>query len=75
MLGDLQLWAEGRHRALWAGLTPTLIRAFPANAAQWLAWEVAMHSLRPQPHQPQGQREEPGPVAQPGAASPALRAE
>lgn len=26
---------------MYAGLTPTLIRAFPANAAQWLAWELS----------------------------------
>ena len=31
----------GGRRALYAGLTPTLIRAFPANAAQWLAWELS----------------------------------
>jgi hypothetical protein len=27
-------------RGLWAGLGPTLARAAPANAAQWLAWEA-----------------------------------
>ena len=31
----------GGRRTLYAGLTPTLIRAFPANAAQWLAWELS----------------------------------
>ena len=40
------LWAEGGRRALYAGLTPTLLRAFPANAAQWLAWEFAIRTLR-----------------------------
>ena len=40
------LWAEGGRRALYAGLTPTLLRAFPANAAQWLAWECAVRTLR-----------------------------
>ena len=30
----------GGAKALYAGLTPTLVRAFPANAAQWLAWEL-----------------------------------
>ena len=25
---------------LYAGLTPTLWRAFPANAAQWLTWDI-----------------------------------
>lgn len=41
------LWAEGGRRALWTGLAPTLVRAFPANACQWLAWEVAMRQLLP----------------------------
>ncbi len=31
----------GGRRTMYAGLTPTLIRAFPANAAQWLAWELS----------------------------------
>lgn len=31
--------AEGGVPRLYAGLGPTLVRAFPANAAQWLAWE------------------------------------
>jgi len=43
----LALWQEKRAAALWAGLTPTLVRAAPANACQWLAWEVAMRYLRP----------------------------
>lgn len=43
------LWAEGGRRALYAGLTPTLLRAFPANAAQWLAWECAVRTLRDTP--------------------------
>jgi solute carrier family 25 (mitochondrial carnitine/acylcarnitine transporter), member 20/29 len=37
-----QLWREGGRRRLYAGLTPTLIRAAPANAAQWLTWEWCM---------------------------------
>jgi hypothetical protein len=41
------LWKEGGRRSLWAGLSPTLVRAFPANACQWLAWEVAMRQLLP----------------------------
>ena len=41
------LWREGGRHALWAGLSPTLLRAFPANACQWLAWEVAMRQLLP----------------------------
>lgn len=32
--------------SLYAGIRPTLIRAFPANAAQWLAWEVAMRCVQ-----------------------------
>ncbi|WIA40020.1 hypothetical protein OEZ86_013444 [Tetradesmus obliquus] len=38
---------EGGRRSLWAGLAPTVARAFPANACQWLAWEVAMRQLLP----------------------------
>ncbi|KAG2426438.1 hypothetical protein HYH02_014796 [Chlamydomonas schloesseri] len=38
------LWREGGVRSLYAGLTPTLVRAFPANACQWLAWEAIMRS-------------------------------
>ena len=33
---------EGGARSLWAGLAPTLARAVPANAAQWLAFEAAL---------------------------------
>ncbi|KAL6759485.1 mitochondrial carrier domain-containing protein [Haematococcus lacustris] len=40
------LWREGGCGALWRGLGPTLVRAFPANAAQWLAWEWASRQLR-----------------------------
>eukprot|EP00803_Ostreobium_quekettii_P008881 evm.model.scf_335EXC.7 EVM.evm.TU.scf_335EXC.7 scf_335EXC:36030-41569(-) len=36
---------SGGVRALYAGLTPTLIRAFPANAAQWVTWEVVVGQL------------------------------
>lgn len=36
---------EGGARALWSGLAPTLARAFPANAAQWLAYELCMSSF------------------------------
>jgi hypothetical protein len=39
------LWAEGRSRALWAGLAPTLARAFPANAVQWLTYEAVVRQL------------------------------
>ncbi|KAI7838108.1 hypothetical protein COHA_008116 [Chlorella ohadii] len=43
ILKQLQiLYREDGLRALYAGLSPTLIRAFPANAAQWLAWELCM---------------------------------
>lgn len=46
ILEYLQLWDEGRWKSMYAGLTPTLIRAFPANAVQWLAWELAINGLR-----------------------------
>jgi hypothetical protein len=36
------LHCEGGVRRLYAGLTPTLLRAAPANAAQWLTWELCM---------------------------------
>ncbi|KAG2425233.1 hypothetical protein HXX76_013818 [Chlamydomonas incerta] len=39
------LWREGGLRSLYAGLSPTLVRAFPANACQWLAWEGIMRGL------------------------------
>lgn len=35
----------GGLKTLYAGLSPTLIRAFPANAAQWLAWELCMQQV------------------------------
>lgn len=39
------MWREGGVRALWAGLAPTVVRAAPANAAQWLAYELALQQL------------------------------
>lgn len=36
------LWKEGRLKALYSGLLPTIVRAFPANAAQWLVWELCI---------------------------------
>jgi Mitochondrial carrier protein len=41
-----QVHAERGVRGLWAGLGPTLIRAFPANAAQWLVWELTTSLLQ-----------------------------
>lgn len=41
-----RMWHEGGVRCWWAGLTPTLIRAFPANAAQWVVWELSTSLLR-----------------------------
>ena len=38
-------WVEGGVRSWWAGLGPTLLRAFPANAVQWLAWEASLQML------------------------------
>lgn len=37
-----QLRVLYKERLLYAGLTPTLVRAAPANAAQWLTWELCM---------------------------------
>lgn len=39
------LTKEGGVRALWAGFSPTVVRAFPANACQWVTWELAIRSL------------------------------
>jgi hypothetical protein len=36
---------EGGARALWSGLAPTVARAFPANAAQWLCYELVLQQL------------------------------
>ena len=40
------MWREGGLRCWWGGLAPTLLRAFPANAAQWFAWEAAQRMFR-----------------------------
>mmetsp|Transcript_27363 Transcript_27363/g.70465 ORF Transcript_27363/g.70465 Transcript_27363/m.70465 type:complete len:343 (-) Transcript_27363:203-1231(-) len=40
------LWRQGGVRTLYSGLTPTLVRAFPANAAQWLVWEATTSYLQ-----------------------------
>lgn len=37
-----RMWAQGGGRGVYRGLAPTLLRAFPANAAQWLAWEACV---------------------------------
>jgi len=48
---DVSVWrnlkllaGEGGVRKMYAGFTPTIIRAFPANAAQWLTWELALRA-------------------------------
>lgn len=41
-----RLWQEGRWKSLYAGISPTLIRAAPANAAQWLTWELCVDLSR-----------------------------
>lgn len=46
----MQILREGGIRSMYAGFTPTLVRAFPANACQWLAWELAMRQLVPPAH-------------------------
>ena len=43
MLG--RMWAEGGRHTVWSGLRPTLLRAFPANAAQWMVWELSLSAL------------------------------
>jgi len=40
------LVAERGVSGLWRGAAPIVARAFPANAAQWLAWEFASRALR-----------------------------
>lgn len=44
------LMRAGGTAALYAGIRPTLIRAFPANAAQWLTWECCMRRALSQSH-------------------------
>jgi hypothetical protein len=39
------MYREGGIARLYFGLRPTLLRAFPANAAQWLAWECCQDYL------------------------------
>lgn len=39
------LGSLARERRLYMGLTPTLVRAFPTNAAQWLTWELSVALL------------------------------
>eukprot|EP00887_Chlorella_sp_A99_P005789 scaffold1.g5789.t1 len=40
------LHREGGVGSLYSGLGPTLVRAFPANAAQWLVWELCTDRLQ-----------------------------
>eukprot|EP00210_Caulerpa_lentillifera_P009183 g8755.t1 len=54
----IMLWQEGKWRALYSGLVPTLIRTFPASAVQWLTWEVAIDQLKRLDHQQQIQQEQ-----------------
>mmetsp|Transcript_8862 Transcript_8862/g.54541 ORF Transcript_8862/g.54541 Transcript_8862/m.54541 type:complete len:170 (-) Transcript_8862:1372-1881(-) len=37
---------NGGTGSLYAGFSTTIVRAFPANAAQWLVWEMAMRQVR-----------------------------
>ena len=41
-----RMWVQRGLRGMWAGLGPTLLRAFPANAAQWIVWELSTATLR-----------------------------
>jgi hypothetical protein len=45
LLCPLQIRKESGLSGLYAGLSPTLIRAFPANAAAIVAWELAARLL------------------------------
>lgn len=38
----LNVLHRGGRRRLYAGLSPTLIRAAPANAAQWMVYELCV---------------------------------
>ena len=44
---EVQAHASGGVRCLWAGLWPTIVRAFPANAMQWLVYEYALRAIGP----------------------------
>lgn len=41
----VQIRKESGIAGLYAGLSPTLVRAFPANAAAIVAWELAARML------------------------------
>ena len=38
---------ESGYRGFYAGLMPVMLRAFPANACQWLTWELVMRYVDP----------------------------
>lgn len=38
------LYRTGGRKSLYAGLSTSLVRAAPANAAQWLVWELCVQS-------------------------------
>jgi len=40
-----RLITERGFRGLYRGASPVIARAFPANAAQWLAWEFSSRAL------------------------------
>mmetsp|Transcript_30496 Transcript_30496/g.58717 ORF Transcript_30496/g.58717 Transcript_30496/m.58717 type:complete len:296 (+) Transcript_30496:140-1027(+) len=51
-VNDIGLWQHIRKvyrqagaRGLFAGLYPTVVRAFPANAVQWLVYELALQAI------------------------------
>lgn len=48
---------EGGMAKLYVGMSPALARAFPANAAQWLVFELVSKNLRPWTKKPQTQAE------------------
>ena len=59
--GDWGVLAILRHEAAthgvkswYTGAQPVIVRAFVANAAQWMAWDLALKFLAPQAQQHTG---------------------
>jgi hypothetical protein len=48
---SLQIYKELGFRGLYAGLGPTLARAFPANAAAMVTWELTARLLGVRRHE------------------------
>jgi hypothetical protein len=41
------LWCEAGAAGFWRGFTPCVLRAFPANAAAFTGFSLAMRALNP----------------------------